>query len=42
MVPKMIDIILAIALSLGSLTVSQGPTGPAGGIPMPPVSVSAQ
>ena len=36
----MIDIILAIALLLGSLTgpISQGPTGPAGPLPLPPVS----
>jgi hypothetical protein len=41
----MIDIILAIALSLGTLSgpVVQGPSGPAGGIPMPPsAGISAQ
>jgi hypothetical protein len=34
----MIDIILAIALSLGTLTgpVVQGPSGPAGPLPLPP------
>ncbi|HEY2499087.1 MAG TPA: hypothetical protein VGK24_18640 [Candidatus Angelobacter sp.] len=32
----MIDTILAIALLLGTLTVSQGPQGPAGPVPMPP------
>jgi hypothetical protein len=38
----MIDIILAIALTLGSLgcPISQGPTGPAGPIPIPPASAA--
>jgi hypothetical protein len=32
----MIDIILAIALLLGTGPISQGPQGPAGGNPIPP------
>jgi len=36
----MIDLILAIALTVGTLTgpIVQGPQGPAGPIPMPPTS----
>jgi cytochrome c551/c552 len=36
----MIDIVLALALAIGSLTgpIVQGPQGPAGPIPMPPTS----
>ncbi len=36
----MIDIVLALALTIGSLTgpIVQGPQGPAGPIPMPPTS----
>jgi hypothetical protein len=34
----MIDIILAIALSLGTLTVSQGAAAPTGPVPLPPTS----
>jgi len=37
----MIDLILAIALTIGSVAgpIVQGPSGPAGPIPMPPTSV---
>jgi hypothetical protein len=34
----MIDIILAIALLLGTGTVSQGPAAPTGPVPIPPTS----
>ncbi len=36
----MIDFILAVALTVGTLTgpIVQGPQGPAGPIPMPPTS----
>ena len=36
----MIDLILAVALTLGSIAgpIVQGPTGPAGPIPIPPSS----
>ncbi|MCU1255770.1 MAG: hypothetical protein JWM83_2069 [Candidatus Angelobacter sp.] len=34
----MIDIILAIALTLGTLTISEGPAAPTGPVPVPPTS----